>query len=180
MAWIGWWWSDRSWPLLVYSVCMLQTYCKMVKIQDDVFQKGEQRRLKIHSMRCGFKDMQDFNKSLMAAFCTSSHLFGPDFGFCALCLESNTFRPFRKLSSSFCRHAGRLSGDPGRRDQDTVTGGGACWPDHLQRPDGLLLEDSQRRGAPCFLERSWRYAHGVKHNYNTILVIDLHWFDHKT
>uniref|UniRef100_A0A669EE05 Solute carrier family 25 member 13 n=1 Tax=Oreochromis niloticus TaxID=8128 RepID=A0A669EE05_ORENI len=25
----------------------------------------------------------------------------------------------------------------------------------LQRPDGLLLEDSQRRGAPCFLERSW-------------------------
>lgn len=124
-------------------------------------------------MRCVFKDMQDFTQPLMAAFCTSSHLFGPDFRFCVLCLDSNTFGPSRrgwkekkkKLTHSFSRHAGGLSGDPSRRDQDPVAGGGACRPDHLQRPDGLLLEDTQRRGAPCFPERSWRYTHGVRHNF---------------
>lgn len=39
VVWIGWWWIDRNWPLLVYSVRMQQTGCKMVKIQDDVFLK---------------------------------------------------------------------------------------------------------------------------------------------
>lgn len=71
VVWIGRWWNDRNWPLLLYSVCMHQTFHKMVKIQDDMFLKEGTKNAKTAPS----DDMQESSQSLTAASCKSAHVF---------------------------------------------------------------------------------------------------------